>query len=119
MSSFLWNILLLSCIIINYRIVLIKSASILVILNEDLINAWNELHFSNTAVTFLCQSNLHDLEVVYGLSPRLLTQLNIVHSHEISPKYIIFDYNGKLINRNAPRPGYILKNKSVLLNLLK
>jgi len=38
--------------------------------------------------------------------------------HDI-PRYLIFDSNGKLISRDAPRPGYILKNKSVLHNLLK
>lgn len=34
------------------------------------------------------------------------------------PRYVIFDRNGRLKSRNAPRPGYILKNKSVLLNLV-
>jgi len=35
------------------------------------------------------------------------------------PRYIILDPNGQLVSRNAPRPGILLKDKSMLTNLLK
>jgi thiol-disulfide isomerase/thioredoxin len=34
------------------------------------------------------------------------------------PRYLIFDKQGRVISRDAPRPGILLKDKSILLNLL-
>jgi len=35
------------------------------------------------------------------------------------PRYLIFDRNGQLVSRDAPRPGKVLKDKSILLDHLE
>jgi hypothetical protein len=35
------------------------------------------------------------------------------------PRYLIFDRRGRLVSRDAPRPGKVLKDKSILLDHLE
>ncbi len=52
--------------------------------------------------------------ITEGFKSRLVKYL----SFNQIPRYVIFDQHGRLNSRDAPRPGYILQNKSVLLDLV-
>ena len=54
----------------------------------------------------------------YLISEGFKSELVKYISFNTIPRYLIFYKQGRVISRDAPRPGIILKDKSILLNLL-
>jgi thiol-disulfide isomerase/thioredoxin len=55
----------------------------------------------------------------YLISKKFKSPLVKYISFNVIPRYLIVDKNSNLVNRDAPRPGFILNNESLFLSLLK